>query len=327
MADLVPFSDILGAWLSIFLSFAILSFLYKDNPFYKFAEHLFIGISIGYLVAKQYYDVIEPKVVDRLFGGEAAAWMRVCALIAIALFAMMLVKSMSRRWAWLGRYPIAYVVALFASLEVVGLVESDLGAQIRGSMVDLDAVSEKVNINEAPRQDLMALPGVTAPIADAIVDQRAHQPIRDLDELARLPGLDAPERAELRRARGHLTGLDARASVSDHGRNWFGLFSQLLLIGGLLASLIYFYFSIEQKGPVGRISRAGVWILMIGFGASFGYTVQGRLALAIGRGIDIMGMDKEAGLAARIHGKGIALASIAVIVIGLLIWERRGKRT
>jgi hypothetical protein len=254
-------------------------------------------------------------------------WMRLVALVALALFAMMFIKSVSRRWAWVGRYPIAYVVALYAALELVGLVQSDLGAQIKRSIVDLDAVSEKVNINTATEKELTSLPGITPPVAQAIVETRTQQPLPDLDAIEKLPQLDEVRRDQLDEARGHFIGLDARASVDGSGRNWFGLFSEVLLLLGLLASLIYFYFSIEQKGAVGRVSRAGVWVLMIGFGASFGYTVQGRLALAIGRGIDILGMDKDPGLAARIHGKEIALASIAVIVVGLVIWETRRKKS
>ena len=38
--------DILGAWIAVFLTLAIFSFLYKDNAFYKIAEHLFVGVSV-----------------------------------------------------------------------------------------------------------------------------------------------------------------------------------------------------------------------------------------------------------------------------------------
>jgi hypothetical protein len=37
--------------------------------------------------------------------------------------------------------------------------------------------------------------------------------------------------------------------------------------------------AVEHKGPIGRIARAGTWTLMICFGAAFGYTVMGRIAL------------------------------------------------
>ncbi|MHC4414173.1 MAG: hypothetical protein ACYS0G_02695 [Planctomycetota bacterium] len=53
----------------------------------------------------------------------------------------------------------------------------------------------------------------------------------------------------------------------------------LLLVGGVLACLVYFFFSFEHKGFVGKTAKVGIWILMITFGAGFGYTVMGRIAL------------------------------------------------
>ena len=44
----MTFGTILGAWVAVFLTLAIFSYLYKDNPFYKVAEHVFVGISAGY---------------------------------------------------------------------------------------------------------------------------------------------------------------------------------------------------------------------------------------------------------------------------------------
>jgi hypothetical protein len=52
-----------------------------------------------------------------------------------------------------------------------------------------------------------------------------------------------------------------------------------VLLAGTLVCLVYFFFSVEHKGTVGRISKVGIWVLMITFGAGFGYTVMGRIAL------------------------------------------------
>jgi hypothetical protein len=65
---------------------------------------------------------------------------------------------------------------------------------------------------------------------------------------------------------------------SDAVDVWDSL-ANLLLVGGVLACLVYFFFSIEHKGFVGKVSKVGVWVLMITFGAAFGYTVMGRIAL------------------------------------------------
>ena len=56
-----------------------------------------------------------------------------------------------------------------------------------------------------------------------------------------------------------------------------------LLIGGLLATLIFFFFSKEHKGALGGTARVGVYFLMVSFGASYGYTVMARISLLIGR--------------------------------------------
>ncbi len=57
----------------------------------------------------------------------------------------------------------------------------------------------------------------------------------------------------------------------------------LLLTIATLAAMVYFFFSIEHKGLVGKTARVGIWFLMITFGASFGYTVMGRIALLAAR--------------------------------------------
>ena len=36
-------AEIISAWVFVLLTLCIFSFLYKDNPFYKAAEHLYVG--------------------------------------------------------------------------------------------------------------------------------------------------------------------------------------------------------------------------------------------------------------------------------------------
>ena len=51
----------------------------------------------------------------------------------------------------------------------------------------------------------------------------------------------------------------------------------------MITTLSYFFFSREQKGLLRVSANIGVWFIMIGFGASFGNTVMGRISLLIGR--------------------------------------------
>lgn len=317
----LPLVDLLGYWLGIFLTFCVLSFLYKDNPFYKFAEHLFIGVSIGYVIIQQYYNTLRPKLIESI--ADADRWYWNLALIPLLLVAMMFIKVASQKLSWMGRYPLAFVVALYAGLQINGVAQADLGQQIKRGMAPI--AQAKVNINEADAGTLISL-GLPPTVAAQVIERRETQPFTSLDELANLPGLSAETRADIEDARGGFVGLDARASIEPNRIDAFGTFGQILLFLGLIASLIYFYFSIEQKGPVGAVSRFGVWVLMIGFGASFGFTVMGRLALAIGRVQNIRGDVLPTEVAAKVHGPMVAFASIAIIVIGLIIWELRIRK-
>jgi hypothetical protein len=308
--------DVAGTWLGIFLTICILSFLYGDNPFYKLAEHLFVGVSIGYVVVVQLKNNLYLKVERGLTPWDA---------VPIALVAMLFAKLASRRLAWLGKFPLAFVVALFAGQSIVGLVGSDLGDQMKAAASPL--VVERTDLNTADASRLSLLPGVSPALAAKLVAERERRPFASIDDAVGRPSLTAAEREDLAAERGSLVGLDARAAVRRGEIDWFGVASQVLLLFALLAGLLYFYFSIAHAGPVGRVSRAGLWILMIGFGASFGWTVQGRIALAIGRAQHIRGTFLAEQDAAQVRGELAAVVSIAIVAAGIYLWERRRRAT
>lgn len=308
--------DLLGFWLGIFLTLCILSFLYKDNPFYKLAEHLFIGTSLAAVIINQFNDTIEPKLISKL----GFHWW---ILVPLVLVLLMLVKLVSKQFAWVGRYPLAFVISLYAGLQINAMAEAEVAVQIKRSAASIE--SYKTDLNTAEVADLTALPGISAGIAEKWAAERGAQPFTSVDDAVTRPSLTASERADLDALRGSLVGLDAKAGVAPKQTNWFGVFSNILLLLGMLASLLYFYFSLAHKGVVGKVSRFGVWILMIGFGASFGFTVQGRIALAIGRAQDIIGSTRPVQHAQQIHGPLVALASALVIIAGIVIWEMRNK--
>jgi hypothetical protein len=56
-----------------------------------------------------------------------------------------------------------------------------------------------------------------------------------------------------------------------------------IIVFGTLGVLAYFYFSKEHKGVLKHVSTFGRCIMMVSFGAAFGSTVMGRMALLIDR--------------------------------------------
>ncbi len=65
--------------------------------------------------------------------------------------------------------------------------------------------------------------------------------------------------------------------------SWGEIAGQLVLVCGTIAALTYFFFSKPHKGALGATAKLGTWVLMIGFGASFSYTILSRVYLLIGR--------------------------------------------
>jgi hypothetical protein len=70
--------------------------------------------------------------------------------------------------------------------------------------------------------------------------------------------------------------------VSFQG-SWVEIAGQLVLVAGTIAALTYFFFSKPHTGALGATAKVGTWVLMIGFGASFSYTILSRIYLLIGR--------------------------------------------
>ena len=73
-----------------------------------------------------------------------------------------------------------------------------------------------------------------------------------------------------------LSNLNGIAGIGN-------LIGQIVVAVGTFAALVYFFFSKEHKGAFGVTAKIGTWILMVTFGASFGYTVMSRMSLLIGR--------------------------------------------
>ena len=74
------------------------------------------------------------------------------------------------------------------------------------------------------------------------------------------------------------SGSNATASTLGAFSFW-GTLGSLAGVIGVLSVLVYFFFSLEHKGAVGKTARLGVWFLMVTFGSAFGLTVMGRITL------------------------------------------------
>ncbi|MBM3326968.1 MAG: hypothetical protein FJY65_08325 [Calditrichaeota bacterium] len=225
----MPLSQTITLWVGAALTLMIFSFLYKDNPFYKFAEHLFVGVSAAYWMTVAFWTTFIPNLIAYLYPPsmgwfaarpeEAAVvvqnlyalewWQRWMRLVPLILGLMMLTR-LTPKWAWISRWPMAFIIGFSAGTNLTRYLQSDFIAQIRSTLIPL-------------------------------------------------------------------------LVFDSQGFNFGGSLSNLIIVGGVLACLVYFFFSKEHKGWFGSTARVGIWVLMVAFGAAFGYTVMARISLLIGR--------------------------------------------
>ena len=79
--------------------------------------------------------------------------------------------------------------------------------------------------------------------------------------------------------------LQGMGLIMMHSGHFSKIFKRLM---GTSCGLIYFFFSVPHHGVIGTSATLGIWVLMLGFGTSFGLTVMARLSLFIGRIIFIL---------------------------------------
>ncbi len=133
--------DVLGAWLVCFLTLAVFSFLYKDNPFYKFAEHLFVGLGTAWFTMKYYEEGIVQPIHEYITSARAAgaagevfelggypldtAWAIGFRVVA-GIFALFLLSRLIAPNGWAPRWPLAIMVGVYAALKMTGETQSKL---------------------------------------------------------------------------------------------------------------------------------------------------------------------------------------------------------
>ena len=131
--------------LEVFFTLAAISFLYRDNPIYKFAEHFFVGIAAGYWIVLQFHTVFLPKLwyplVHKGIMGEQLRpeEHRVVLLLLFfpGILGLMMFAQFSRENAWLARWPMGIVIGSFAGAAVTGFASGDLVPQIQANLLPI----------------------------------------------------------------------------------------------------------------------------------------------------------------------------------------------
>lgn len=132
-------------WLGGFLTLGIFSFLYKDNPWYKLTEAIYIGISAGYFVVVLFWDNFYSKLWVGLFppervneagelipGAEPDYWLIIGGVLGLLMLMRLLPKV-----GWISRWPLAFIVGATAGLWLINYFSSFVMRQLENTVVPL----------------------------------------------------------------------------------------------------------------------------------------------------------------------------------------------
>ena len=209
-------AEIISAWVFVLLTLCIFSFLYKDNPFYKAAEHLYVGASAGYVAVISFWQQVQPNMFGRLWPSRVdvddgsiftSVWYAIYETFNFIstgfgvldrsifpeggikgfdeirfiylipfILGIFMILRLVPKLGWLARWAIAYIVGMAAGLRFYGYLNSNILIQIKASAIDF---------------------------------------------------------------------------TSD----WGTIINGLIIFIGTISGLIYFFYSTEHKGVVGRLSR------------------------------------------------------------------------
>jgi hypothetical protein len=309
MSHYSPLATTIGIWIAVGLTIAIYSFLYKDNPFYKLAEHLYIGVSTGYLIVIAWTDSIEALLVEPLLHPRSSESYLV---IIPGFLGLLMFTRYFKKAAWLSRIPLAFLIGYGAGLAAPPTIQAYL---IRHAGITIAPIFDPKQFSLNPMSSLFGI--LSIGFFSTLIYFVQTDRYTDWGFGRRLFIILGTILSTVL--------FFIFAIYYPHRSLWAFIeaFNILLLLVGVITVLFYFFYSIEHKKSLKGVAKTGMIYLMVYFGTSFGYTVMARLSLAIGRMRFIV---DDWLIKSTIRQWIIAIPVIIVITI-ILLWQENVSRT
>lgn len=125
--------EVISAFVGLILTLLVFSYLIDDNPLFRFAIYLFIGVSSGYAATAAWHYVLVPKLFSQLGDVNQLLLLIVPLILSISLLA-----KLSPRLSWLGNFAMAVLVGVGAATAVGGALFGTLMPQAVAAMNEFD---------------------------------------------------------------------------------------------------------------------------------------------------------------------------------------------
>ena len=126
--------ELISALVGLFLTLMVFSYLIGDNPLFRIAVYLFIGVASGYAATIVWHYVLVPKLLQPLMA------LNPLTVIPFA-FGVSLLAKLSPRTAWIGSFAMAVLVGVGAAAAVGGALIGTLLPQAQAAIDGFDILS------------------------------------------------------------------------------------------------------------------------------------------------------------------------------------------
>lgn len=126
-----------GTWAAVLATVMVFSYVYRENPLYRVAESLMVGLATAYQLVFLFYTFMVPTVTVQMM--KQGDWY---FLIPIAVGLLIYFRYVPG-WQWLARYPLAIWIGWGAG-NILAFSPQVLLGQITGTFLPLNTLDNIV---------------------------------------------------------------------------------------------------------------------------------------------------------------------------------------
>jgi hypothetical protein len=128
-------ADLIGLVIGFFCTLFVFSYLLGDNPLFRIATHLFVGVAAGYAAIITIYNVLLPQLIFPLFFESPQERLLSIVLLVPSIFLFAKITPFRKAGNWV----MALLVGIGAAAAVGGAITGTLFPQMLGTINSFEA--------------------------------------------------------------------------------------------------------------------------------------------------------------------------------------------
>jgi hypothetical protein len=121
--------DVIGVWVGVFFTLMVLSFLYRENPFFRVAEYIFLGLATGYGFAAS-LRLFVNQALNPIFQGDLT-------FIVTVLLGALFYAQFTKNYSALYRLPLSLAIGYGLGVSIWSIFGTFFVKQVTATMIPI----------------------------------------------------------------------------------------------------------------------------------------------------------------------------------------------